>query len=505
MSVEEKLKTIVEFPEVRVVEASAGSGKTYALAARYIQLLLNPSLKDDSQSIRSILALTFTNKSAFEMKARILEFLKSLAFKKMNDVELKALLDPIGITEEQASQEAFKIMDDLIRHYNFFQVQTIDKFINALLSGCAFKIGLTANFKIRTNVKEYLQYSLDDFIDQATNDAGFRQIFEYFLDNYLYLENRIGWFPKEDLLILVCDLFYQHNTYGFDFQESSIIPDDLLKAKTKILKQMYSLKEILPEGTHKVFRRSLDKFLEKSRRGFDIDSVSDYFLREEFPIKKGNDVSDVLEKSWDNIRTDLRQLCETESVSVFNPAIRIFNHVFEGFKELSSKNDVLFLPELNKKAGYLFDAEYVTVQELYYRLASRFRHYLIDEFQDTSTLQWHNLEKMTEEALSTGGSLFYVGDRKQAIYGFRGGEVGLFDSVKNNFSVFNVKNDFLSKNWRSHRHIVEFNNEVFSISNLKRFLKQKEMFELEKNKKDIVIFGVEDLEKVSSLFVTAQQ
>ena len=102
----------------------------------------------------------------------------------------------------------------------------------------------------------------------------------------------------------------------------------------------------------------------------------------------------------------------------------------------------------------------MTVAELYYRLATRFKHYLIDEFQDTSTLQWKNLIPMVEEALSTDGSLFYVGDKKQAIYRFRGGEVSLFDKVKERFGSFNMKYEYLKKNYRSQKKIVEFNTRI---------------------------------------------
>ena len=145
------------FPEVRVVEASAGSGKTYALARRYVQLLLDPRLRYERLPPRHILAITFTNKAAFEMKVRILAFLKAIAFEALPEDQAKDILGPINVKPQQAAAKAFRIMEMIIHHYNFFQVQTIDSFINALLSGCAFKIGLSANFKIRRNYPDYLE------------------------------------------------------------------------------------------------------------------------------------------------------------------------------------------------------------------------------------------------------------------------------------------------------------------------------------------------------------
>ncbi len=174
------------FPEVRVVEASAGSGKTYALAKRYVQLLLYQD-SIEQLPIRHILALTFTNKAAFEMKARILEFLKSIALGVLDLDQLNEMIAPLNIDAKCAQNRAFLAMETIIRHYNFFQVQTIDKFINAMLSGCSLKIGLTANFKIQTNVIEYLEYSLESLLDSSENDPKLQEMFGWFLNNYLYL------------------------------------------------------------------------------------------------------------------------------------------------------------------------------------------------------------------------------------------------------------------------------------------------------------------------------
>ncbi|MCA9408546.1 MAG: UvrD-helicase domain-containing protein [Candidatus Omnitrophica bacterium] len=499
-----KNKTFI-FPEVRIVEASAGSGKTYALAKRYVQLLLNPDLHFEQIPIRNILALTFTNKASFEMKARILHFLKLIALGEISPHEQRNILAPIGVDLKTAQQKAFLIMDSLIHHYNFFQVQTIDKFINALLSGCSFKIGLTANFTIKTNSFEYLEYSLDQLIDKASADKNVLRLFEDFLHHYLYLENRTGWFPKEDIQQIMYTLFKQYNSYGRSFAESSFTTEDLIKFKQAILADIKELKGILPEGTDKRFMVSLEKFLNKHERGFDIDSISDYFAREELPLRKGVEPTPQAVDLWERIRKELKELCEREAYGLFNPYVKIFNETEKIFREISKKDDVLFLEELNKKAGVLFDEDYITVEELYYRLATRFHHYLIDEFQDTSRLQWHNLEKMAEEALSTGGSLFYVGDRKQAIYGFRGGDVDLFDEIKDKFGAYNIQIERLQQNWRSQKNIVEFNNKIFSEDNLRNFILQKQSYDEQKNKKNAVSFSNKDIDDITQIFLTSQQ
>src|SRR3989338_7627130 len=497
--------SVFHFPEVRGVEASAGSGKTYALSRRYIQLLLDPASSFEPAFLRHILAITFTNKAAVEMKRRILESLRKIALQRLPACERAEILRPLGMSDEDASRKAFRIMEAIIHHYHLFQVQTIDKFINALLCGCAFKIGLTANFKIKSNARDYLEYSLDRLLDRAPQEKALAKIFEHFLHNYLYLENRSGWFPKTDMLSILSALFGHHNVYAGRFKEGPFTPQDLIKKKKAILESLGTLRRHLPQDTDKRFINSLDIFLKRNKQAFDIDAVSDYFAREYPPVRQGAEIPAETERLWSRIRGDLRQACEEEAYCLFNPYIRIFELVREGLGELSFREDILFLEELNKKARGLFDEEDVTVAELYYRLAGRFRHYLIDEFQDTSVLQWRNLEKMVEEALSTGGSLFYVGDRKQAIYGFRGGEVGLFDDIKGKWGAFNVRTDFLTKNWRSQKAIVEFNNCVFSSENLTKFLSRKQEYEKEKNKRPRVDFQAEDIRELNNLFQSSQQ
>lgn len=494
-----------KFPEVRVVEASAGSGKTYALAKRYIQLIFNPNLPFDLIPVRNILAITFTNKASQEMKGRILSFLKAIAFDTLPQSEFDEIFVPLGVSKEVAREKAFSVMDDIIHHYNFFQVQTIDKFINALLSGCAFKIGLTANFKIKTNSNEYLEYSLDELIDSAAGNSKVKSVLDEFLHNYLYLENRSGWFPKKDMLSIVSQLYSQYCSYGLELKAGPMASMDIVKRKGLILNEMRQLKENLPDGVDGRFVRSFNAFLDKHMQGFDIDSVSDYFAREEIPLNKGKEASDDVHKLWSNIHNNLVSLCEQETYSLFNPYINVFQFVLEALYARTSKDDILFLSELNKQARKLFDEDGVTVEELYYRLATRFHHYLIDEFQDTSRLQWQSLNSMVEEALSSGGSLFYVGDQKQAIYSFRGGDVTLFNDVKKTFKPFNVQVENLTQNWRSQKAIVEFNNQIFSKENIERFIRAKEAFEEEKKKTPRVVFSNHDCGQVLNIFESSLQ
>ncbi|MFH1398249.1 MAG: UvrD-helicase domain-containing protein [Candidatus Omnitrophota bacterium] len=451
---------LLAFPHILKLEASAGSGKTYALARRYLELVINPSLNLKDIPLNNILAITFTNKAALEMKERILEFLKKTALDNFSD--------------ERSRQKAFLVMDYLIRNYNYFQVQTIDSFINAILSGCAFKLGLSASFKVRTDSKGYLSYSLDELIERSASCKEVRQIFHNFLRQYLYIDNRLGWFPKKDILLIIQGLFSQSNKYGLNLSSSQIKPEDLIVKKKYILKLLKELEINLPLETNANFSNSLRSFLDDYRESFDLDHLSSFFSRPGFPLKKNIAVPDEIVLLWKSIITNIGQLCEMESLCVFNSYIEIFNLTLDDLKAISSREDILFLESMNKEANFLFSEKALSPPELYYRLAMRLRHFLLDEFQDTSILQWKNLYPMIEEALSTGGSLFYVGDKKQAIYRFRGGQASLVDSVKEEFRQFKIFETSLTKNYRSQKEIVEFNNNIFSEDNLGKFLLQRE-------------------------------
>ncbi|MFH1519293.1 MAG: UvrD-helicase domain-containing protein [Candidatus Omnitrophota bacterium] len=460
-----------ESPQVVVVEASAGSGKTYCLTKRYLQLLINPRLKLNQIPLRNILAITFTKKATLEMKERILEFLKRIALDAFsNKQEEEDILQSLGLEKDFAQNKAKLIMDEIIKHYNFFQVQTIDSFINALLSGCSLNIDRSASFKIKRDYSQQLCFCLDLVIEQARDKAEVLRVLEEFLQHYLFVGKRGGWFPKEDILKLLQFLFKLSNKYGKVFSPFEGESKDIIKKKKYIFTQIKQLSEHCPSGINAGAKKNVCSFLDKSDAIFDIANIPAALKDNITPMNKDKIAPKNFTKEWQKVYDLLKELVELDARVAYNPYVKLCQRIGDFFQLRSKSEDVLFLEELNRKAQLLFDQEGITVAEVYYRLATRFRHYLIDEFQDTSFLQWRNLERMVEEALSSGGSLFYVGDKKQAIYRFRGGEAGLFDALRKEFIHFNVRNTYLTKNWRSQKAIVDFNNQVFSRVNLKKTL-----------------------------------
>ncbi len=492
----------LQSPQVLCVEASAGSGKTYALAQRYVQLCLRLAATQ-TVPIQSILAITFTNKATTAMKSRILDFLKRIALKQLKPYEVEDILKPLGLDQHRASILGASLMNDVIRQYHYFQVQTIDSFVNILLVGCSFKIGLSARFKIKRNSGAYLQLSLDELLDQALSDAPTAKLFTDFVRQYLFLENRSGWFPKDDLLKVTSELFRQYNTYQkpllvYPISESSF------STRRKIHTLMQELRDLCPPEVSKKFLEHLDGLLRKEEGAFDVDDLKTYWSKPDFPMNKGGEITPQLLNLWRKITREIQALCLQESYGMFNPYILLFEKVIDGFGRLSRRDDVLFLEELNRKAALLFEDQLVTVEELYFRLAARFQHYLIDEFQDTSLSQWRNLALLVQEALSHGGSLFYVGDKKQAIYAFRGGESRLFDALQTQLIDFNVQTMRLEKNYRSCPEIIKFNNQVFGLDNLQDFLARR-LQDSQDHKREDIHFSESDFGIIANAFTLAHQ
>jgi len=462
------------FPEVRVVEASAGSGKTYALAKRYVQLVLHLTRERTVPPIHTILAITFTNKAAFEMKERILRFLKELALGVMPPEEERLILEGIGMPSGEAREFASKVIDAILRNYNYFQVETIDKFINSLLVSSAFQIGLTANFRIKTNAREYLALALDELIDDAASDKVLRRAFDDFLTSMLLVEARSAWIPRDVVLDTLEQLWGEYNTYARDFVPPGKVPADMISVKRKVVAAVRDLAADMPEGAHKTFVKSIAGFVQAHQNGFRFaQGLSGYFEPgKDIPATKSLVLLPRHHDLWAAIQKGFMEAADLEVNHVYDPYVRLWEYVRRHLVGMCLREDIMFLGELNARARQVYE-EGVAPEELYYRLSTRFEHYLFDEFQDTSRLQWENLCVLPEDGIARGGTLFYVGDKKQAIYSFRGGDTRLFDDVRARYAApgYHPSCEILNTSRRSHRSIVTFNNSVFSLDNLEALMR----------------------------------
>lgn len=496
-------------PQIYVLDASAGTGKTYNLAKQYIKLLFSSHLEEKKLIPKNILAITFTNKAAIEMKQRILELLKRIALNFWDDKEnikhdiLNYLLPAGENVNVDPATVAKDIINNILEEYHYFQVQTIDSFVYTIASLYAFQLGLSPNFKIETKHDQYLQYCLEYLIDTATKNKQLKNLFETFIDSYLKLENKKSFYPKRDIFEVVKSLYEQTTYHGNKFKKSGTT-SELEKIRVQLGRLIQDFYNSIPkEKFQEKFISALEKLVNKYNTGNYLITINDissskYFTKDELPLKKNCVINEKIHKQWKEIRKLISKFYDFYCSSVYNPYIDIFNCVEKVLHKTTLEQDLVFLSELNKRIQKIITSKDYSVPELYMRMATTIQHCLVDEFQDTSILQWRNLNPIISEILATGGTLFYVGDKKQAIYRYRGGDYRLFDMIPDYYSRFKLQWDTLNVNYRSEKFIVEFNNKIFSQENLQNFINIIE-------KKEEVNFDTKAKETLLKVYKNSQQ
>ncbi|MDR2772164.1 MAG: UvrD-helicase domain-containing protein, partial [Elusimicrobiota bacterium] len=444
------------------VSASAGSGKTYNLAKRYIELIFA-----DNQ-IKNIVAITFANKAALEMKSRVIEYLKKAAL----NVDTQKIFDSL----DDKQNKSIMLLEKILNDYDDFNISTIDSFKNNLLKACAFNLNLSPEFTIENKYDEYLRFAVEAFVRKANKNAEAKKLLLDYLDQYTLFEKN-SWFPKEDIFRETKGVFSKSSNYGKDikitkeqgkdepFSSASSFNLEFRKLSDSLHDLSLSLLDRIKELNLKVgdrFMKSLEKFIAETNKACHSFVFSAYFLK---PELKGADGDDKIISLWASISEEIEALIDFNMSHYYSVYLRLYSFIIREFNLQTKKNELILLAEINRKTLLLFDTDKVQVPEVYYRLSERYKHFLLDEFQDTNSAQWIGIRRFLEESIPNGGSLFYVGDVKQAIYDFRGGDPRIFLNIKNEFSQYKYEERVLIENYRSHKAIVDFNNFVFSKSN----------------------------------------
>lgn len=453
-----------------VLEASAGSGKTHNLAKRYITLLLNFDLsKKENIPLKNILALTFANKASIEMKERIIEYLKKISLKQ----DVGDLLNEITIPSDKIVLNANAAMNFIIEHYDNFNVKTIDSFINLIIKSCALTIGLSPDYKIEKNDKEYIDFAIDSFLDNSLSDKKLEKLLEDFFEQYL-INSHSSWDIKKD----ICEEFIK--LYEDIKKSAKQLKNDYAKTdyKASLLNysehfydcclQMTKIKEF--KNFNKKITNNISEIIEYGKKYLLTNqTISKYFQKEELPYLSKTEHNRQLDDLFFKAQKILKDFYEFKAFSHYNVYMQMFEYIITEFDRQSKNDSVIFLQDLNRKVLKIFSDDSEIVPEIYCRLSSYFKDFLIDEFQDTNQIQWKTLKLIVEENLSQGGSFFYVGDKKQAIYGFRGGDFKIFDQPLEEFSRYKPSKQQLGTNYRSYKAVVDFNNYIFSKENISGF------------------------------------
>ncbi|MDI1256896.1 MAG: UvrD-helicase domain-containing protein [Flavobacterium sp.] len=475
-------------PSFSIYDASAGSGKTYALVKEYLKIILTASKND---AYRNILAITFTNKAVHEMKSRIVgnlsEFAKDEPSEKaaalMQDLTVETEISLAGIKTK--SQQIIK---HIIHNYAAFDISTIDKFTHKVIRAFAHDLNLPMTFEVTLDTENLLTEAVDALIAQAGEDETLTKLLVDFTMEKT--DDDKSWDISREILETGRLILNENNREEIThFKDKSI--KDFLVIKKKIAEACKNL-----DAENVGYAQNMLTII--AANGIDEKS----FSRETFP----NHIKSIAENRFNpknkmfyesndiaiNKTAKDRAIIEAvlpELLSILVTVYKNFEkkHFYEAFLKnitpLSLLNTVSNeLAKIQQEQNLLSIAEFNAIIHreiqnqpapfIYERLGERYRHFFIDEFQDTSEMQWQNLIPLIDNALSgqddsgQKGTLMIVGDPKQSIYRWRGGKAEQFINLSKEENPFNnpdKKLFHLDKNYRSYSQVIDFNNEFFKL------------------------------------------
>ena len=480
-----------------VYNASAGSGKTFTLVKEYLKILLRTS---DANQFKHILAVTFTNKAAAEMKQRVIDNLR--AFSKETILQNKTAMfrqleEELSITDTILQQRAVNVLQNMLDNYAAFNITTIDSFTHRLIRSFAFDLGLSLNFDVEMDAKSLLNEAVEALIDQLGEDTALTNIL---IDFSLQKTNEDkSWDIARELKEIALLLLNENDkAHVQKIQEKPI--RDFIDLKKKLLKKQLEIErkfaEIGKEGLATINAENIDhksfsyggefpNHFKKLEKGLIHD------LKFEGRINKNVEENHhfVAGKASAREKESIETILEALKTLYFKSK-ELYEAVYEEYTLnklfLSSLIPLAVLSNINKTLDALkeeknirLNAEFNQIisknlQEqpaafIYERIGEKFRHYFIDEMQDTSLLQWQNMIPLITNALSQEGtSLLLVGDTKQSIYRWRGSEPTQFlaltskeDLPANNPFFIPKRIQALDTNYRSYSEIIDFNNHFF--------------------------------------------
>ena len=484
--------------ELLVYKASAGSGKTFTLAVEYIKHLIA-----DPRAYRRILAVTFTNKATAEMKERIVQTLYGLwtndpsatAYLHCLQAELPAL--HLSLTEEEIRQRAGNALLYMLHDYSRFRVETIDSFFQSVMRNLARELELSPNLNIELDSDKVLSDAVDSLIEGLTPAS---PVLPLLLD---YIYERIAddkrWNVSDEVKAFARNIFNEGYVERGEMLRAKMRHPQAVRLYKDLLKGMAekSLKQMADKG--KRFEEILEAHnlsAEELRGG--RNSIGGYFRK----LKAGK-LTDkdmplaTLSKSLNSAnnwatqqsprRKEIIALAEQELIPLTEEAerlrplaaytvnsctlslrhldkLQLLNHIDEEVRRLNHEANRFLLTDTNALLHNLMaegDSSFI-----YEKLGSSICHVMIDEFQDTSRMQWDNFRLLLAEGLSQGHDSLIVGDVKQSIYRWRNGDWTILNGLKPGNGSLNqyIKVKTLAVNRRSEALIINFNNRFFTAA-----------------------------------------
>ena len=474
--------------ELQVYKASAGSGKTFTLAVEYIKhLIRNP------YAYRHILAVTFTNKATTEMKERILGQLYGIhTHDPQSEAYLNKLIDELQLPEDEIRMKAGKALSLMIHDYNHFRVETIDSFFQTVMRNLARELELGANLNIELDNTTALSEAVDSMIEKLDRHS---PVLYQLLD---YIEERIEddkqWKVAHEIKEFGKNIFNEEYIEKGAQLRKALENPDCIPNYRRMLKALEKEAVEQLKGFGDQFFGILEEHeVDVTDLSYKESGVAGYFLKLQKGVTddkiKGTRVIDCMNdaKKWTGKshkrKDEIISLAERELIPLLKTAeefrgknnriinscqlslrhvnnVQLLNHIDTEVRTLNQEKNRFLLADTNALLHNIVregDPSFV-----FEKIGSNIRNVMIDEFQDTSRMQWDNFKLLLNEGLSQGADSLIVGDVKQSIYRWRNGDWTILNGLKGQLGPFPIEEKTLNTNRRSEAAIVQFNNEIFT-------------------------------------------
>ncbi|NNF02674.1 MAG: UvrD-helicase domain-containing protein, partial [Bacteroidia bacterium] len=470
--------------KLKIYRSSAGSGKTRTLVFQYVSLLLK-----HPEQYRNILAVTFTNKATEEMKDRIIQLLVDLSNKKVKKQDLDDLHNESSVEHNLLAHRAGVALNKILHDYSSFTISTIDSFFNGIIRALAVEMSIPVKYDIELRTKTLTIELIRELYSTLSEEQHILNWLEKYVEHRL--EDASNWDPDRAIKKIASEIFTERY---------KLIPDeDKTLPSIQTLNDLYAIKH----GFEKKIREfAIDIKHQCEERGLKAEDfkgksqgIGNYLLNtlsadsslsvKKLAINKSNrdslengqyftkpnseqenfqdefliDFGSSFLKFYDDHIVDYITSMQVIESFYLKGVLSFLQITFEktkkenNFIHISDNNKILSTLISNSNAPFIFE-----------RTGNKYFHFLIDEFQDTSSLQWANFKPLVQNSLASGNFSMIVGDAKQSIYRWRGGNMDLLNhTVQNDLSPFKkiIELENLNTNYRSSRDIVEFNNSFF--------------------------------------------
>ena len=477
---------------IYLINASAGSGKTYTLVQEYLFTVLGDPAP---RKFRSLLALTFTNKAVYEMKFRILEYLNAFIADELGSAQsmFTTLQERLDLSEKELKTRAKRVLTTILKDYGAFDVITLDRFTHRIIRGFAKDLGLSFDFEVQLDVESMLNQVVDRVLLKVGQDAALTKKLEAY--TYQKMDADLSWDIKKELIKTARLLLDENDrvplaelrkftSTDFERQQNFLNAQKKTLTGAVVAKAQNILDRFQGEGLTEADFSKSTKLFERFRslaQGQFKGVITAAFVKnvtlgekiynKTLAADKKQCIDSLLPQIQENfviIQEKLAQLDLIEAIFKYWIPQGLIHELSKELETFQEEENQLLLGTFNA----MISKEILQHQNLriYERLGETYRHFFVDEFQDTSSLQWENLIPLLKNPLESmdeagnHGTLLVVGDPKQSIYRWRGGNVRQFIRLFAGENPFQVPYRFqeLDKNYRSLDQIVLFNNALYA-------------------------------------------